>query len=123
MSRSRNVCTLLYNHMEFVGDALRFYVIHAKNDQAGIYFCCYGFNHTASGGRLFPGTNQYDRFRKLLCNRLLIADEEVAAAIHAKGLNANEIGSHSIRKGASTFCSSGSTACPSLAAISIRAGW
>ncbi|EKX47249.1 hypothetical protein GUITHDRAFT_152060, partial [Guillardia theta CCMP2712] len=35
MSRSRNVCTLLYNHMEFVGDALRFYVIHAKNDQAG----------------------------------------------------------------------------------------
>ncbi|EKX34140.1 hypothetical protein GUITHDRAFT_155834 [Guillardia theta CCMP2712] len=35
MSRSRNVCTLLYNHMEFVGDALRFYVIYAKNDQAG----------------------------------------------------------------------------------------
>ncbi|EKX49779.1 hypothetical protein GUITHDRAFT_151459, partial [Guillardia theta CCMP2712] len=35
MSRSRNVCTLLYNPMEYVGDALRFYVIHTKNDQAG----------------------------------------------------------------------------------------
>jgi hypothetical protein len=39
------------------------------------------------------------------------------------GAQAENLGSHSMRKGSTTFASSGSTACPSAAAICLRAGW
>lgn len=39
------------------------------------------------------------------------------------GLKPEEFGAHSSRKGAATFVSSGSTACPSSTAVSLRAGW
>ncbi len=47
----------------------------------------------------------------------------VAEFLKQKGIDGNDIGSHSIRKGASSFVSSGSTACPSHAALTLRAGW
>jgi hypothetical protein len=40
-----------------------------------------------------------------------------------RGVNASDIGTHSMCKGASTFCSSGSTACPPAVAVHLRAGW
>ena len=39
------------------------------------------------------------------------------------GKQEKDLGNHSIRKGASTYVSSGSTACPSASAIRIRGGW
>jgi hypothetical protein len=38
-------------------------------------------------------------------------------------MDSDDIGTHSIRKGSSTNCASGSTACPSSTAIHLRAGW
>ena len=34
MSRSSNTAALMYNHMDFSEDSLRFYIIHPKNDQS-----------------------------------------------------------------------------------------
>mmetsp|Transcript_2607 Transcript_2607/g.6229 ORF Transcript_2607/g.6229 Transcript_2607/m.6229 type:complete len:171 (-) Transcript_2607:97-609(-) len=34
-----------------------------------------------------------------------------------------DLGSHSIRKGSVTYCTSGSTACPGSATVCLRAGW
>ncbi len=40
-----------------------------------------------------------------------------------QGIDPNDLGTHSFRKGAATYCSSGSTAGPSSSAIHLRAGW
>lgn len=40
-----------------------------------------------------------------------------------KRIKPQDIGTHSIRKGASTYCASGSTACSSSTAIHLRADW
>jgi len=47
----------------------------------------------------------------------------VTAHLRSLGLQPEDLGSHSIRKGAATYCSSGSTHCPSSSAVSERAGW
>lgn len=39
------------------------------------------------------------------------------------GLKPEDVGSHSCRKGSATYASSGTTACPSSAAVNLRAGW
>jgi hypothetical protein len=62
---------------------------------------------------LFPGGSQYQRFS----GRLLELGSEL---LTKQGI---DIGSHSIRKGAASYVSSGSTMGPSAAAICIRAGW
>eukprot|EP00963_Diacronema_lutheri_P010557 scaffold1074_cov303-Pavlova_lutheri.AAC.1 len=38
-------------------------------------------------------------------------------------MTTQSVGTHSFRKGAATYASAGGTACPSLSAISLRAGW
>jgi hypothetical protein len=72
-------------------------------------------------GFLFPGSNQYDRFRKILGRVLAIPD--IAEELEQRGIDPTDFGTHSMRKGAATYCSSGSTACPSAIAIHLRAGW
>jgi len=47
----------------------------------------------------------------------------VTAHLRSLGLQPEDLESHSIRKGAATYCSSGSTHCPSSSAVSERAGW
>lgn len=49
--------------------------------------------------------------------------QEVQHQLLSRGLKVNDIASHSARKGAATYVSSGSTACPPHAAITLRAGW
>ena len=48
---------------------------------------------------------------------------DVSAELTRRGLADTDIASHSTRKGAATFLSSGSTACPSQSAITLRVGW
>ncbi len=43
--------------------------------------------------------------------------------MRALGIDPNDIGVHSIRKGAATYACSGSTSGPSIAAVCNRAGW
>ena len=144
MCRSSNAFSIRYEHIEWSNDALCIYFAHMKNDQAGdrprdprhiyanpitpalcpilalgIYWSCSQFDLTTN--QLFPGANQYERFRKEL---MVILDiPEVASELLRRGIRAEDIGTHSLRKGASTFCSSGTTACPSSTAVHLRAGW
>ena len=72
-----------------------------------------------TNGKLFAGANQYQRFRKFLMDLV----KEHSAEIRLMGIDPDDIGVHSIRKGAATYICSGSTCCPSLAAVCNRAGW
>lgn len=49
--------------------------------------------------------------------------EEVASELLRRAIKVEDIGTHSMRKESATYCSSGSTACPSSTAIHLRAGW
>ena len=43
--------------------------------------------------------------------------------LDSRGISPTDIGTHSLRKGSSSYSSSGSTACPSAVAVHLRAGW
>jgi hypothetical protein len=68
--------------------------------------------------KLFPGTKQYDRFRKLMSR--ITHGAELLEQLERRGVNPDDLGTHSMRKDATTFCAS---ACPPTMAISLRAGW
>ena len=53
----------------------------------------------------------------------LISTETVEECLFQYGFTAEKLGNHSIRKGAATYCSAGSTCTPSQASIDIRGGW
>ncbi|EKX35032.1 hypothetical protein GUITHDRAFT_49183, partial [Guillardia theta CCMP2712] len=119
--------------LDFANDAFQFYINHQNNDQAGerardpkhvyantcnpaicpilalgIYWLMFPPNHPTSGGRLFPGSNQYERFKKLFSQRLL-RDSEVLEALENNALHVGDLGTHSIRKGSATYTASGTT--------------
>jgi len=76
-----------------------------------------------NGGRdtaLFPGDNQYKRFTKYVDSLL---DKHKVDVCRDFGIYVKFIGSHSLRKGAATFVSSGATCSPPQVATNIRAGW
>ena len=141
--RSANTVTIHSHHMEWSQDTLRIYFCHKKNDQSGqrkrdprhIYanlfdpvvcpifaLSLYLTSFNLSENRntcLFPGGCQYSRFLKYF-NRILIANRD--EILTEFGINVDDIGVHSIRKGAGTYLSSGSTAGPSQTAITLRVG-
>ena len=137
MCRAGQCSTICISHLEWINDSLGVYFAQQKNDQTGerprdprhiyanpimpevcpilslgVYLLCYP--SVLSGVRLFPGDNQYERFRS--CFHKVCCDS-------AMDMNAEDIGTHSIRKGACTYASSGTTACPSATAVHLRAGW
>jgi hypothetical protein len=85
----------------------------------GIYWMCFSFDPTST--KLFPGGSQYERFR--IAFSRFQDNAVVANEFFRRGKSKDDIGTHSMRKGSATFCASGSTACPSAAAIHLRAGW
>ena len=142
MCRSANAVSICYSHLEWKGDALGVYFCHMKNDQAGerprdarhvyanhinpeicpilslgIYLMCYGVGDTL----LFPGGKQYDRYRQSMSK--FLGSEELHPILNDYGLQASDLGTHSARKGAASYCSSGSTVGPSNTAVHLRAGW
>ena len=70
--------------------------------------------------RLFPGSNQYFRFSRYLADLLKKYEVPIKKAF---GVDVADIGVHSIRKGASSYVSGGSTCAPPQVATNIRAGW
>jgi hypothetical protein len=70
-----------------------------------------------SDSLLFPGSEQGTWFRKIL-KQLLEKHKG-----NLDGYNVEDIGTHSIRKGATTYASSGSTVSPSSVAINNYGGW
>jgi hypothetical protein len=83
----------------------------------GIYLLCFPMDDT----HLFPGGKQYDRYRQNLTK--VLKEEHMLSVLESRCVAAEDLGTHSARKGAATYCSSGSTAGPSAAAINLRAGW
>ena len=82
------------------------------------YFAIVGFNDEII---LFHGSQQYNRFQKLFDS--FLKSPYVPAEPSSYGLSSRDLGSHSYRKGAGTFMSSGSTHCPSSTSIQLRMGW
>ena len=78
-------------------------------------FCQSGSKNTA----LFPVTFQYDRFVKILSGFL---SKHQCTSRKDFGITVDNIGVHSIRKGAATYVSSGSTCAPPQVTTNIRVG-
>ncbi len=72
-----------------------------------------------SAGRLFPGGNQYERFMDCL-RRVVENNLDVFLAL---GISPGDLGSHSTRKGASSYTSAGSTVYPPMVSICLPAMW
>ncbi|KAG7357915.1 hypothetical protein IV203_014531 [Nitzschia inconspicua] len=125
MCRAGNMTSICWSHLEWRNDALGIYFAHMKNDQLGqrprdprhIYanpiipeICpilslgIYMLTIPIRPGntQLFPGGNQYDRFRKVLVR--LLNTVEGSAELRARGMTTDDIGTHSCRKGATTTC-------------------
>lgn len=144
MCRISNTVNICLSHMHWFEDALAIRFAHQKNDQfgernrdprhiyanplkpetctilsLGIYFLC--FTYDPRFPQLFNGCNQYERYSKFL--QRFISKPDVTAKFQQLGVDPSNIGTHSLRKGAATFVTSGSTICPSSTATSLRAGW
>ena len=140
--RASNVVTICYDHLEWQTDSLGIFFAQTKTDQMGskprdarhvyanpicpevcpilalgIYMLCFP---STDYQQVFPGHDQYDRYSKMIRD---ILSSQSQADLHTRGIIPENIGTHSLRKGAATFVSSGSTACPPSSAINLRAGW
>lgn len=142
MCRVNNTTRICLNHLSWYQDCVRILFRQQKGDQLGLtaryprhlyanpsnpvtspvfalglYFLTFGVPLEATS-KLFPGRNQYKRFGRLLKAML----EEHIDEVRAFGFEVSDIGTHSIRKGATTYLSS-QPGGPPPAAICIRAGW
>lgn len=117
--RSANAFGVRHSHIEWCGDSLRIFFAHMKNDQSGdrprdprhvyanplqpticsilalaIYWATATFD---SDNRLFPGSDQYERFRK--CLQRLLVGQKVASELKRRGVNPSDLGTHSMCNG------------------------
>ena len=81
------------------------------------------YNLTILNGqtKLFEGCSQYDRSNKIF--RDIVSHPDHREEFAKLGMTPADFGTHSIRKGAATHISTGSTACPPIASICLRANW
>ena len=143
MSRSENVVDCHAENLLWTEDALGFHFPRTKTDQLGkrsdaiwhvyatpnspstcchLALACYLFanpgillNNDSSRGpnKLFPGSNQYERFMKVF-HRVMRNNEE---AFQRVGVKPGDLGSHSTRKGACSLAASGSNVSPPIVSI------
>ena len=138
--RSKNTIHVHRNHVTWGSDGMTICFAHMKTDMEGgdsaqlrhLFsnpYCLPICVTTAVGkylstflpkenGMLFDG-NSYNRFQKYL--KGLVTKYHVD--VERLGINPKDIGVHSIRKGAATYCCGGTTAAPHIAAVCNRAGW
>lgn len=149
MCRISNAIAVQFCQLDWIEDALGITYAKQKNDQfhekgnahdprhiyanpynpeicpilaLGLYWLLVPVEVNATNeSLLFPGKDQDDWYRKIL--QTFLSSEEGKKQLAEHGLVVSDIGSHSTRKGSSTFVSSGSTSSPSSVAIAIRAGW
>jgi hypothetical protein len=138
--RSKNTIYIHRNHITWSEDSLCVQFAHMKTDMEGFESSVkrhiYSNPHNISicavtalakyllfcpkrdDAMLFD-KKSYQRFRKYLMDLVKKHEEE----LRKMGIDPKYIGVHSIRKGAATYCCSGTTAAPHIAAICNRAGW
>lgn len=142
MCRAGNAVGICFSHMEWREDALAIYFAHMKNDQRGqkakhprhvyanplmpeicpilalgMYLICHPGVLHGEKHELFPGGKQYNRFREILAKTMQ------HQRVKDGGIDGRNIGTHSFRKGAATYVTSGVVDGPSAWAVNQRAGW
>jgi hypothetical protein len=123
MCHASNAVNIHFSHLKWKEDALGVYFAQMKNDQTGerprdprhvyanpldpsicpilavgLYLIC--FPNILEVSDLFPGGSQYECFRHNLNS--LLKKPDVAADLVARGMNPEDLGTHSIRKGIAT---------------------
>ncbi len=144
MCRSNNVELIHLAHLQWSEDRLLVYFRKQKNDQngtrsteprsiyanpvkpevcsilaLGLFFVL--FPPRGGAELLFPGKEQKQRFSKSLSR--VLKSEGLLDYVRELGFDPKSFGTQSLRKGSSTFVSSGTTDAPSQMAINLRAGW
>lgn len=145
MCRSNNTSFITLNHLNWEGDALSVLFSKTKTDQGGerpqdpkhvyanplipevcsilslaVYFASTRIDFMDE--ELFPGGHQKDKFLRLFHS--LMQFPKVRDELSAIGSPpSSELGSHSLRKGSSTYVCSGSVGGPSIVAVCLRCGW
>ena len=72
---------------------------------------------------LFPGKEGTQKKRYSESLQQTLRGDEMKEFLAAHGFNPSDFGAHSLRKGAATYVTSGSTGGPSIVAVCQRAGW
>lgn len=146
MCRASNTARICFSEMSWCEDAYCVRFAWQKNDQAGhrekelrhcyanplipqvsivlglgLYLLCMSPDDRGAG-HLFPDKKPYERFMSVL--RCLV-DRPGSSADYLRkaGIDSKNIGSYSLRKGAATYVSSGTTAPPSSVSVYLRGGW
>jgi len=144
MKRAENSVNCKINHITFQNDCLVFEFAKSKSNQRGenhvgpwhVYYanphqpwCCpvlslarylFSYPDVLKGDMpLFDGTSQYTRYHYLFSNLLHSLESE----LFDLGFLPGDLGTHSCRKGVATLIASGSTVCPPIMSLCIRAGW
>lgn len=144
MARSDNVGSLMLEHIGWVDDALTVTFVRMKGDQIGakmmprkvyanpvqpeicpvlalaVYMFTLGIRPPGAKKLLFCNTGASARFSKWLKNFLAVA--EISAELAIMCIFIHDIGTHSFRKGITTFLC-GMISGPSAVHIYLRAGW
>jgi len=140
IARSKNTVHIHRNHIGWENDCLTVQFAHMKTDVEGgdsarkrhiyanphcISICAptalakYLVAFPAKDNGMLFDDKSYARFSKFLKELIGNHKDEVEML----GVSIDDIGVHSIRKGAATYCCMGTTAAPHIAAVCNRAGW
>ena len=143
--RTENTSLLCHKHFLWRSDAVGIPFAHEKTNQEGDsrktkprhcypnpldpyvclftgifeYLACFPQIIEDRDGLLFPGQSQNDRFANILKDVLLLNEK----VVNEMGYAADDLGPHSIRKGGTTYLTSGSTSGPTGSSVNIRGGW
>ena len=143
ISRSEATESISFAQMSWEDDHLKIFFAKHKSDQVGMnkdeprhvysnpcmpVICpiralaayCLAFPQVIiDGDMLFPGSDQKSRFGKSL-HRIFGSNRDLYLSKH---VDPNELGTHSIRKGAATYCCAGVHPGPPVVSVCLRAGW
>ena len=149
IARSDNIGDLTMDHLRFINDSLQIMFSADKMHTTGDSQSCKEPKHCfanvtdvtkdlfvalalyfltspevgCANKELFPGAEgtQKARFRSRLNEAL--RHPRIVLLLERYGCGPEDIGPHSFRKGAGTYCTSGCTGGPSIVAILLRGGW
>ena len=143
IARSESVEKISLDQLSYANDHFKGFFPKHKGDQIGLNkdeprhvysnpiqpevcamraMACYFFTFPQilqDGKDLFPGEDQHNRFHGILL-KLLVDNEHEYNAI---GVSHQDIGTHSVRKGAATYCCAGVHPGPPVISVCLRAGW
>jgi len=143
MKRAENCENAKLSHISVRDDAIAFEFVKSKGHQDGEeafgpwHVYCNPFDPTTccwlamarylfafpevlkNNSPLFPGNDQYTRYCRIFSKVL----EEHKDELKSMGVDPDDLGTHSTRKGVATQVTAGSTVAPPLISVCLRMGW